>query len=109
MKIKNLLAGLTVALSMLLAPAATVFAQKAPPVTVPDKAPAKAEPLDLNTATFDELVALPGVGEIYAKKIIDHRPYVKKDQLRSKRIVPAATYAKIKELVIAKQDEHASK
>jgi radical SAM superfamily enzyme with C-terminal helix-hairpin-helix motif len=62
-----------------------------------------AEPLDINSAKPDELKALPGIGDAYAKKIIQGRPYKRKDELVQKQIVPESTYEKIKDQIVAKQ------
>jgi competence protein ComEA len=64
-------------------------------------AAASSAPLDINTATPDQLKAFNGIGDAYAKRIIDGRPYTAKNQLVTRGILPQATYDKIKDQIIA--------
>lgn len=78
-----------------------------PPGTMMMK-PAPAKPpatalLDINSASAEELDALPGIGAARAAAIIAGRPYKGKDELVQKNILPKSVYDKIKDRIIAKQ------
>src|SRR2546428_528638 len=80
-------------------------AKKAPKAAVAQKT----EQIDINSATKDQLMSLPGIGDALSQKIIDNRPYKMKNQLVSKKVIPQATYDKISGQIIAKQSAADSK
>jgi competence protein ComEA len=95
---KKLLEAVAIAIALLF------VAPALPPLTSAAQAASKtAEKLDINSASEDQLKDLPGIGDAYAKKIVAGRPYKAKDELWEKKIIPKATYQKIRERIIARQ------
>lgn len=91
-------------LGLLISLPAAPLAGATPAQSKPAAAAAQAtDQIDINTATADQLKALPGIGDAYAKRIIDGRPYTAKNQLVTKGILPKATYDKVAGKIIAKQ------
>ena len=66
-----------------------------------------ADLIDINSASADQLKSLVGIGDAYSKKIIEGRPYANKSQLVSRKIIPQATYDKIKDQIIANRRNEA--
>ncbi|MGD0796304.1 MAG: helix-hairpin-helix domain-containing protein [Acidobacteriaceae bacterium] len=72
-----------------------------PPQTIVEKIAASKGLLDINTATAEQLKALPGMGDAYVQRIVTGRPYAAKNQLATRGILPSAEYERIRELIIA--------
>jgi len=66
---------------------------------------AKGEKIDINSASKEDLASLPGIGPALSQKIIDGRPYHSKRDLLTKKVIPAPTYEKIKDQIVAKQEK----
>jgi len=59
------------------------------------------DPLDINTATAQQLKALPGFGNAYAQRVIAGRPYTAKNQLLTRGVLPQSVYDQISARIVA--------
>lgn len=73
------------------------------PPSAPGTSPAPGTPLDLNTATLDQLQQLPGVGPVLAQRILDHRsehgPFRTVDQLQDVTGIGERRFAELKDKI----------
>jgi competence protein ComEA len=67
--------------------------------TAPGRRPETPAPLDLNQATFEELLKLPGLDRELVDRIVENRPYRNKLDLISRLVIAEETYEPIKHLV----------
>jgi competence protein ComEA len=102
-QVLRILALCVIGLPLMAAAADKKAAPKSDATAATTSAKKNADLIDINTASEAELDALPGIGSAYAKKIVAGRPYKSKAELVRKDILPAATYAKVKDQIVAKQ------
>jgi DNA uptake protein ComE-like DNA-binding protein len=61
------------------------------------------KPLDLNTATKEQLLSLPGVTATEADRVMAGRPYSEPDEVVTRHIMSKAEYDKIADRITAKK------
>ena len=58
--------------------------------------------IDINSGTFDQLKTLVGIGDTYAKRIVECQPYQCTDEPETKKIIPQTTYDEIKDHILVR-------
>ena len=65
------------------------------------KAPSQDQRVDINTATLDELMKIPGITRVWADRIVRFRPYRTKADLEEQGVITPELYDRIKDCIIA--------
>jgi competence protein ComEA len=95
-------AQIALALALLIIPCtpAPVATASATEFKEPTLSPAE-NPVDINTATLQQLIKVPGMTRTWAARIIRFRPYRGKNELLDRGIVTGEVYARIKSHIVA--------
>jgi DNA uptake protein ComE-like DNA-binding protein len=101
-RLRNFLFGAGLAVALVALPATWALSPAGQVAAGPSASAAtKMGPMDINTASVDQLRTLPGIGDTYARKIVQGRPYSSKNQLVTKGILPKNVYSKVQNMIIA--------
>jgi DNA uptake protein ComE-like DNA-binding protein len=88
-------------------PAVPILAQSSAPQSAPrtKPAPPPAARIDINRASMDELLKIPGMTPTWAGRIVRYRPYRTKRDLLDRGVLPGDVYDRIKDAIIAHRGE----
>ncbi|MBI2939178.1 MAG: helix-hairpin-helix domain-containing protein [Chloroflexi bacterium] len=63
--------------------------------------------VDLNTATAEELEALPGIGPVIARRIVEYRArqgaFTSADEVVAARLMPRSTFSRLRDRLTAEE------
>jgi competence protein ComEA len=72
-------------------------------IVIPAMRAGKSDLVDINSAGTEQLKTLPGIQQAKAQAIVKNRPYLNKAELLSRKILSAAEYRRVRDLIIARQ------
>ncbi len=100
-RLQSVLCGAALVFALAALPATSAVSQTAARNSPSMSPSTKLGSMDINTASVDQLRTLPGIGDTYARRIVQNRPYSSKNQLVSKGVLPRNVYDKVQNMIVA--------